>query len=404
MMSIHRRDGMRVPIVLFCLALGGALAPSGCTVRTDESLGFQQPEPPRAFDVPDASSAPVEAGLTQYCPTDQCPAGYTTCPLSSFRCDVNLLTDRNNCGACGVVCPKMSKGASFECVDGECVMSCHIEELADDCDGIVDNGCETSIVDDDNCRTCGNKCPAGTPCVDRGFYDIGCGCKKGEIYCPDKFPPCLDASSDDMNCGACDRVCEPTKDGSLPPYPNTYYGCIKGECGGIKCTEYRGDCDGKAENGCETVVKTNENCGGCGLSCQPGQECRYLLLFAQPPMLMCMCPAGQTFCSVGEIDGIPAGTCYDLKSDNEACGACGNVCSGDGSKKCVYGVCRLNCFQGTADCNGNEADGCEVNTSSDPDNCGGCGNKCDAVSGQACVGGRCVVKPCDEVDAGGPTR
>jgi len=402
-MTIHRRDGMRVPIVFLSLTLGGVLASSACTWRSEQSLGFQKPEPV-PFVGPEASTPAAEAGLTEYCPSDECPTGYTTCPLSNFRCDVNLLTDRDNCGACGVVCPKLERGGTFECVDGACVMTCHLEELADDCDGIVDNGCETSIVTDDNCKTCGNKCPAGKPCIDRGFYDIGCGCKPGETYCPNRFPACFDASSDDFNCGACDRVCDPAEGGAPPPYPNTYYGCRESECGKVKCNLYYGDCDDKIANGCETVVNTNENCGACGNACEPGQECRYQVLWGAPPILTCMCPPGQTFCGTGEIDGIPAGKCYDLKSDDHACGACGNVCSWDGSRTCVYGVCKLSCFDGTADCNGSEGDGCEVNTNSDPNNCGGCGNKCDGVSGQACVGGRCVVKACDAVDAGGPTR
>lgn len=391
-------------IVFSCLALCGAIAPSACTVRTEESLGFQAPAP-SSFVEPEASTPPEEAGLTQYCPSDQCPKGHTTCPLSNFRCDVNLLTDRNNCGACGVVCPVSAKGATFECVDGACAMSCTPESMAEDCDGIVDNGCETPIVDNDNCKTCGNKCPADKACVDRGLYDIGCGCKAGDTYCPESYPVCIDTSFDDANCGGCGNLCDPNQGGGPPPYANTYYGCAESKCGAVKCTQYHGDCDGDVElNGCETEVVTNDNCGACGIKCQPGEECRFMVLFGAPPMLACMCPAGQTFCPFGELDGIPAGKCYDLKSDNTSCGACGNVCSWDGSRKCVYGVCRLNCFEGTADCNGSEGDGCEVNTNSDPNNCGACGNRCDAVAGQACVGGRCVVEPCDEVDAGGPTR
>ena len=54
---------------------------------------------PPAFASPDAEASDAARGLTQYCPSDECPPGHTTCPLSSFRCDVDLWTDRNNCGA-----------------------------------------------------------------------------------------------------------------------------------------------------------------------------------------------------------------------------------------------------------------------------------------------------------------
>lgn len=409
-MSMQLRERARGPAVLFCLAVGGMLAPSACAERSEASLGFQEPGPPVTpgpFVTPDASLDPEAGGLTRYCPSDQCPSGHMTCPLSNFRCDVNLLTDRNNCGACGVKCPATKNNAMFECVDGTCVMTCMADSFHDDCDGIIDNGCETSLADASNCKKCGNQCDPGVPCVERSLLNYGCGCDPGEIHCVDKYPACLNPNTDDNNCGACDVACDPAEGGAPPPYANTYYGCAKAKCGAVKCLPYWGDCDGDPQNGCETALTTNDDCAACGASCAPDEACRYSVPLLGPPILSCMCPGGQTFCPAGfEIDGISAGKCHDLTSDPLSCGACGNVCSWNGTVGCVYGVCKLHCFEGSADCNGSEEDACEVNTSSDPSNCGGCGNACDAVAGQACVGGRCVVKPCNETDAdaGGPTR
>ena len=58
---------------------------------------------------------------------------------------------------------------------------------------------------------------------------------------------------------------------------------------------------------------------------------------------------------------------------------------------CLRGSCVYSCNSGFADCNGNQADGCEVNVGSDPQNCGACGALCQAGANQqpTCSGGRC---------------
>jgi hypothetical protein len=55
---------------------------------------------------------------------------------------------------------------------------------------------------------------------------------------------------------------------------------------------------------------------------------------------------------------------------------------------CVNHLCGGQCDPGWADCNGNPADGCEVNVTSDAANCGTCGNACGA--GRMCSGGACA--------------
>lgn len=47
------------------------------------------------------------------------------------------------------------------------------------------------------------------------------------------------------------------------------------------------------------------------------------------------------------------------------------------------------------DCNGDVADGCEVDAFTDPHNCGYCGNDCDAAHGEGtCARGYCTVMSC----------
>lgn len=375
----------------------------GCS-RTDERLGVEVGPPPGQFGGgdagPDAEPDPRE--LIAYCPSNSCPPGWTTCPSSRFPCDVNLRLDPNNCGACGFTCPTGSGWETFSCVAGSCVMQCNAALDALDCDGVVDNGCETTTRDDDNCGACGIKCTGGARCQwqDGPGSATACGCPAGQIDCG----LCTDPSSNDSHCGACNNACDPTAGGE-PSYPNSYYGCSSGACGALKCRGYFADCDKVATNGCETSMVSDSDCGGCGNACPAGQQCR-LDPNGKPA---CMCPDGLTLCELGCNGDVCSGFCTDVTSDSANCGRCGVACSNAGldpgaRRTCDYGACVVRCQDGYADCNSSEADGCEVDTRSDPRNCGGCGRACDAVAGQACVGGQCVVEPCDVADAGEVAR
>mgnify|MGYP001069504476 FL=1 len=152
--------------------------------RVDERIAYEPPESQPELVNP---SAVGDAGLVGYCPSDKCPEAFTSCPGSRFLCDVNLKTDPNNCGACGVQCPKTERPAngiftdphdfarSWSCVDGRCVLACN-GTTAMDCDGFVDNGCETLPSKNDSCGACGNVCadPA-KPCLSQPSGEYACG-------------------------------------------------------------------------------------------------------------------------------------------------------------------------------------------------------------------------------------
>ncbi|MFZ3113721.1 MAG: hypothetical protein WA111_12345 [Methanothrix sp.] len=82
-----------------------------------------------------------------------------------------------------------------------------------------------------------------------------------------------------------------------------------------------------------------------------------------------VCPDGMFPCN---------GTCIDMSTDTQNCGACGNVCSL--GKVCIKGVCT--CMAGLDVCNEKCTD-----TSIDPLNCGECGNICPANA--ICIDGSC---------------
>ncbi|MBN9165372.1 MAG: hypothetical protein BGO98_21520 [Myxococcales bacterium 68-20] len=386
----------------------------GCAAQEEVYLGVAPPADPPSFTGDDAATLSPEAGLMSYCPSSTCPPGFTTCPNSRFPCDINLRTDLSNCGACGAACPTRDLGADFACVEGSCVMTCTTDGIPKlDCDGIIDNGCEVTLGTNDNCTGCGEKCEdPEKPCTRRRDGKPGCGCGGSDVYCP-LSGACVDLRDNDQNCGACGNQCDPRNGGESTP-PNAYYGCINGECGRLKCFPTWADCDGDPSNGCETDLFDPNNCAGCGTVCDSTEGCQ-ADEFYQPRCVMC--PEGETYCptSCGIVvkpgRSVCTGECRNLATDPQSCGACGFSCGlkPDGvrpvdyaSPVCSFGSCDFACDQGRADCNGNQSDGCEVDTNSDPRNCGGCRIECNAVAGQACVGGRCVVEPC-ETD-GGITR
>jgi hypothetical protein len=92
------------------------------------------------------------------------------------------------------------------------------------------------------------------------------------------------------------------------------------------------------------------------------------------PTVVPNCGPGQAVCDA-------SGACFDLTSDPNNCGACGNVCA---SGSCVAGQCQpASTPTCTAACNGVCTD-----LTSDPNNCGACGNACPL--GQKCLSSVCV--------------
>jgi hypothetical protein len=84
------------------------------------------------------------------------PTKAVLCPYDRRACDNNctdIMTDRSNCGACGVPC-----GSSQICQQGICMARCTDEETS--CPG----GCHNLSYDAQNCGACGNACPGGLAC------------------------------------------------------------------------------------------------------------------------------------------------------------------------------------------------------------------------------------------------
>ncbi|MEZ4391174.1 MAG: hypothetical protein R3A48_08770, partial [Polyangiales bacterium] len=342
-----------------------ALLASGCTWEWDryepvagggsdaslEDLGGLDAAP---FDAPD------DVGVRCQSNTD-CDAnelGLRVCDLASGRCV--------QCTPGDDICPPTQFCVAST---NTCQLGCRSDEacLALAADGGVEDGgvnlprrCDTATR---RCVACvtDEHCPIGTRCM--GSVCVpGCdntrGCPAGSTCCGGG---CIDTATSPENCGTCGSVCSTV---------NGVPACLNGRCGVASCNAPFADCDGNGANGCETDTQISlAHCGGCGAACP------------SPPGATAVCSGGRCGLGVcnpglGDCDGDLMNGCEtSLQTSLANCGACGRVCQVPGGlAQCVQGTCqRSACSSGFADCDGDTANGCEVNLNNDAMNCRTCG-------------------------------
>jgi hypothetical protein len=176
-------------------------------------------------------------------------------------------------------------------------------------------------------------------------------------------------------CGACGAACV---------YPNAAATCTGGSCGLGACNAGFGNCNGRADDGCETALVTSNNCGACGNRCTMGQVCA-------GGVCASACAAGTTFCAA-------TGACINLQTNPNNCGSCGNICPSFPNviRTCMSGTCGGTCAAGWGNCDMNTGNGCETNVLSSTTHCGACGNRCAfANATAACASGTCAIATCN---------
>ncbi|AKU97438.1 hypothetical protein AKJ09_04102 [Labilithrix luteola] len=376
-----------------------ALVPSGCANSIDVGVEGHDAgvidETPTFTPRPDGGDASTDVftPTRAMCMATSCPAPYASCG-GDYLCQTNLSSDPNNCGECGSVCPETFGylNMTSSCVNGACVPACG-KTLVNggfnnwaDCNKILEDGCEVSLSrDPNNCGACGNKCPDGVNCLDGK-----CGCPAGLIECEGS---CIDARSDERNCGACKSFCQTTPS-TLAHMENA---CVDGECGKPRCKKGYSDCDKDQSNGCEVLTGIDagkidrNNCGGCGIKCKDSEVC-FDSNYDGVPECLCQNPA-ETLCTDGYNYA-----CHDLLSDLTNCGTCGHDCTSyleNAAGACRKGMCEVECNPGWGDCDGVPQNGCETNLMVSNANCGTCGTRCDTQAGQPCVEGKCAMVECD---------
>ncbi|MBS2032478.1 MAG: hypothetical protein JST54_31570 [Deltaproteobacteria bacterium] len=266
----------------------------------------------------------------------------------------------------------------------------------------------------------GGSSTGGTGSADAGPCAIG-----DDRYCvqPSGKPglccggSCVDRTSDPNHCGRCTNVCQTGE---------TCAGarCLIERCGSVDagdpCLEDDGGTGTCCGTTCSSLDADPENCGGCGVTCGPGQLCANTLC----TLANCAnADAGGADCAIGggQAGVCCEGACVDPLSASTDCGMCGISCAvgetctngicassfviGCTSSPCQPGsscsaqdVCVLNgCSEMTEASACLASDGTQgtccggtcVATRSSRTDCGSCGNACPV--GQTCTGGACVA-------------
>jgi hypothetical protein len=185
-----------------------------------------------------SATVPITANVTG------CPAGLGDCDADpSNACETSIQTAVAHCGGCGTACDATNGTAS--CTDGVCDIAC--DAGFDNCDLAVGNGCETDLSADlSHCGNCATVCDPtnGTASCTAGA--CGITCDAGFDDCDAIVSNGCETSvlTDVLHCGACATVCG-TENGTPA--------CGGGTCS-ISCDVGFADCDATAATGCEAEL------------------------------------------------------------------------------------------------------------------------------------------------------
>ncbi len=182
-----------------------------------------------------------------------CNAGYDDCDSNADNgCETNIAGDANNCGACGNQCNLAN--ATAMCTNGGCaVAACDAGWV--DCDGDPTNGCEVNVMNDEgNCGACGNTCT-------NAHGSTYCNAGSCSPTCNANYDDC-DNNADNgcetslltlSDCGSCGQACN---------LAHASQSCGTGSCQISSC--YNGYCDlnNSDSDGCEHNLNTNPACSG----------------------------------------------------------------------------------------------------------------------------------------------
>jgi hypothetical protein len=291
---------------------------------------------------------------TGTCQIGMCNPRRADCDASPINgCETETTTNAD-CGGCGVLCAP--RNAVGECSTGACrIVSCTRSDF-DDCDGIDSNGCETSLRTNTNCSGCGVACsiPGGMSSCASGSCQLT-GCAMGLGDC-DAVAGCEQMLNTNTHCGDCRVPCAPA---------NATGSCSTGTCRVVTCNAGWGNCDGNHANGCEAPLNTLTNCGTCGTACALNNATETCGSYS---CRIENCNVGYAQCNTNHADG-----CETNIRTNTNCGACGVSCSRpNASASCSTGVCNFGtCNSGYSTCDANTTNGCEVNHRTTVAACGG---------------------------------
>ncbi len=137
----------------------------------------------------------------------------------------------------------------------------------------------------------------------------------------------------------------------------------------IDCPSGMTDCGGT----CVDLSTDRDHCGACGTACAIHEICSAGACYRR-------CDPGEGFCD---------GACRHIIDDPAYCGDCTTSCAS--TEVCSLGVCRSDCDAGLTDCSGSCRD-----LLTDPRSCGDCRYSCFRyfVTDATCSGGVCTIVSC----------
>ena len=365
---------------------------------------------------------------------DFCNNSRMICKPGFYDCDNNFETGCENEGECdscpsgqarcGTECVNLTAGHVERCDESGKITCSHGYS---DCNQNISDGCEINILgkDADNCGSCGNPCQSDAPFCVNGHCELSCpeesskcgtsclnlssnhidscDAQTGDLTCVDGYADCDGKSGNGCeinvkgnnpgHCGKCDAACPPDKpfcengncilscssgmtkcgETCLSLSVNHVSSCDEGT-GELTCAEGYANCDSIIDNGCEIQINGSDasNCGACGHSCNPGEDCTN----------------GECKSKCGRGTKNCGGICLDLTEVN--------------ASDCSLTTGKLTCLPGYSDCDGVFSNGCESNNFTSKHNCGGCadtvGNDCtnipNATGSGKCENGRCKIPGC----------
>ena len=312
-----------------------------------------------------------------------CEVGYTNCGTPSEPNCLDLNAEDDNCGACGNRCGDLPNVSDGTCKGGVCQISC--QEGFSDCNLSAADGCETKLSETN--RAACETCLIGFANCDENWNN---GCE-------------VNAMADNANCGACNNTCESGKVCSNGVCSSS---CLSGQtlCDSscmtlgdmhlkdcATCADNYCDSDGKKLNGCEVLKGTSvEHCTACNSPCPSKDNATSL---CNSGTCTYICATGYTNCGTNTEPN-----CIKLDSDDvNNCGYCGYKCedglSNVATAECKSGVCQVKtCKSGFANCDGNHANGCEIDGTSNLQYCGATDTSCSdkkCSAGYVCSDGSC---------------
>lgn len=203
---------------------------------------------------------------------------------------IDIESNPQHCGGCGKACVEGEICHKDECIGSSDPRFCVVQGL-EACDGV----CVDLQKDVQRCGACDHACESHQTCYEGQCMNPeevpgsgeNTGCFGTDVMC---YGVCTDIRNDNANCGdclhacgekeqcqagVCVRVCEPEEqlcqDRCIKVLTDAAHcgdcetSCLPGEAcseGKCACAEGRYDCDGNAENGCESESEC---------SCTPGE-------------------------------------------------------------------------------------------------------------------------------------